>query len=1082
MKSKISCLAWCLLLAGLNQTGHANQINIADTSQILTINATPNILLIPDTSESMQEGLFQGRVALDWDNCVPGPGLDPVSCPAGARYENSKASIVKRVSRNLVEEFKGKVNIGLLSYQQNPPSQSRDSFNTGNMVRWRLVERIIDARFSNSATPSWYQPNPELGSEPAWNSPIKRFRVRHPSNNNIWIFFNAAVPGYFWDTEQDRSTGTPTFDQVEFRRFTGATSQQNPPDGFTNVRYGGLTTTSRNNVLDADSGLYFTENLGQISTFLTDSLRQRGITSWGQRAVFLPLNQLEWRTTTSPGLGYLHVPLGGISSNGTVDNNHINKILAKLQPQRLDWASDAHTNPAWPLIAAGLKPVEGAINTAKDYFLGLQPNDRNSSFRSNQGNTGNLSIPQSCGINAAIWVTDGLPSVKPDGTPLVNNPVTAMRDAAAAIKSFYNATANKTSLGGAVKTYIVGFALPPGVGQLFAGQTGFDTDNPLDILAAAGGTNKALSAIDEDSLLQALNQIFRSIIQDSISSSGLTSTSTELTTDTTIFQSALNTQNWSGDLLALSISSGGRDKNTPKWQAAAELTKQGHANRNIFSFYNGQGFEFSTSSAPSQVKNLLKTASQPENIANNLINYVRGDRSNEGSGNGKLRERANIMGHIVNSTPLYVPGEGARPPVIYVMANDGMLHAFNANTGTELFAFIPGAVLGKLPLYASNNYAGEFLLDGQLAYKKVNNSIYLTGTAGTGTQAVFTLNISNPTNFTTSDIVWEASGSAAFDGLLGRTGSQPINAMLGNKHVVLLGNGYNSSSGKSALLAVNLLTGALEKAFTVDGQGFGSPGVLDLDRDNNPDFVYIGDFNGKVWRFALNESLATANGYSTSQHLFTSNNNRPIVVAPVAASHPDGGVMVIFGTGEMLTNGSRISNSSEYVYGIYDKFLGGSAATITPGQLVNQTLTNSGSNRNTTRNPITQDKAGWSLTLPAGERMLANAVVRRQKVIFGSYKPDNTACSGGGQGYMTELALFSGTPVSLTEPASKPVTGIPRTPIFIEIPQGGFPIVRPGCTENCGIIADNKELMLIGEQDEQLTVIKGRQNWREIGR
>jgi Tfp pilus tip-associated adhesin PilY1 len=170
------------------------------------------------------------------------------------------------------------------------------------------------------------------------------------------------------------------------------------------------------------------------------------------------------------------------------------------------------------------------------------------------------------------------------------------------------------------------------------------------------------------------------------------------------------------------------------------------------------------------------------------------------------------------------------------------------------------------------------------------------------------------------------------------------------------------------------------------------------------------------------------------------------------------------------------------VYGIYDKFLGGSAATITPGQLVNQTLTNSGSNRNTTRNPITQDKAGWSLTLPAGERMLANAVVRRQKVIFGSYKPDNTACSGGGQGYMTELALFSGTPVSLTEPASKPVTGIPRTPIFIEIPQGGFPIVRPGCTENCGIIADNKELMLIGEQDEQLTVIKGRQNWREIGR
>lgn len=1082
MNSQFSRLTWCLLLAGLSPFATASQINIADTSQILTINATPNILLIPDTSESMQEGLFQGRVALDWDNCIPGPTLDPNVCPAGARYENSKASIVKRVSRNLVDEFKGKVNIGLLSYQQNPPSQSRNSFNTGNMVRWRLVERIIDARFSNSATPSWYTPNPETGKEPAWDSPTKRFRVRHPTNNNIWIFFNAAVPGYFWDESQDRSPGTPSFDQVEFRRFTGQTSQNNPPDGFTNVRYGDLTTTSRNNVLDPDSGLYFSNNLGSISTFLTDSLRQRGITSWGQRAVFLPLNQLEWRTTTSPGLGYLHVPLGGINSNGTVDNTHINKIIAKLQPQRLDWASDAHTNPAWPLIAAGLTPLEGAINTARDYFLEARANDNKSSFRAAQGNTGNLKIPDSCGINAAIWITDGLPSVKPDGTPLVNNPVTAMRDAAAAVKDFYDATAKKASLGGAVKTYVVGFALPPGVGQLFLGQQGFTTDNPLDILATAGGTQRALSATNEADLLQALNQIFRSIIQDSISSSGLTSSSTELTTDTTIFQSALNTQNWSGDLLALSLSSGGRDKNKPVWQAATKLAELGHTNRKIFSFYDGQGFEFRTGSTPTAVKNLFKSTSQPESVANNLINYIRGERTNEGSGSDKLRERSNIMGHIVNSTPLFVPGEGTRPPVVYVMANDGMLHAFNANTGTELFAYLPGAILNKLPQYASATYKGEFLLDGQLAYKKVNNTLYLTGTAGTGTQAVFTLDISNPTNFGTGNIVWEVSGSDAFGGLLGRTGSQPIMATLGDKDVVLMGNGYNSAAGKSSLLAVNLQTGALEKAFTVEGSGFGSPGVLDLNRDKNPDFIYIGDFNGKVWRFALNESLATANGYSVSRHLFTSDNNRPIVVAPVAASHPDGGVMVIVGSGELITQNSRTSNVAEYVYGIYDKFDGGTEATITSSQLVSQTLTSSGQNRTASRNPVTPDKAGWRLTLPAGERMLANAVVRRQKVIFGSYKPDNTACSGGGQGYMTELALFSGTPVSLTEPASKPVAGIPRTPIFIEVPKGGFQIVKPGCTENCGVIADDKELTLIGEQDEVTNVIKGRQNWREIGR
>lgn len=1068
MNSSISRILLGLALTGYT-AGSWSNVNLADTSQIITINATPNILLIPDTSESMQEGL-DGRVALDWSKCIPGPPMKNFAesdCIAGARSPLSKASVVKRVSRRIINDYglTGKVNIGLLSYQQFPANTNRESVfptaNTKGTALWRLYHRPLDLVLSKSSSPSFFKDHEEN-----WNSQNKRYRDAHPflsGSNSQYFFYNSAIPGY------ERT------DFTEFCEITGASGDGGA--SFPSYCYDNISLNNSNNINRGTRT--FNGNI-----YLVDSMRQRGITNFGKYLNYLPLYQDEWRSTMSPGLGYLHAPIKGLikDSKGSVigiDYAHFNNLLKKLEPQRVNWDGKGNpmTNPEWPLISAGLNPIEGAIYTARDYFLG-----NNQNFKAAQGNTANFSIPASCGINAAVWITNGLPSVAPNGSAYGTNPVQAMRNARTALKSFYDSTALSATLGGPVKTYIVGFAMPPGLSAIFAGVQDFNTDNPLDFLAEAGGTNRAFSAINETSLLEALDSIFKNIIRDSISSSGLSSTSTELRTDTKIFQSEMNTINWSGDLLALNLVGGSRDRNAPAWRAANKLSQLGHANRKIFSNYGSDKFAFTRTSTPTAVKNLLKTSSEALSVAENRIDYIRGNQSNEGTTAGKFRPRAGLLGHIVNSTPLFVAGEGARPPMLYIMANDGMLHAFNANTGVELFAYIPGAVLPRFIKYSSDSYAGEFMLDGQLAYKKIGNKLYLTGTGGTGVKSVFALDISNPTNFQANDILWEQAGDGAYNGLLGRTGSQPILAELNTQPVILIGNGYNSQTAKSALLAINLLTGDLQHSFEVTGSGFGSPGALDLDRNSNPDFIYIGDFNGKLWRFALDTSLASSGNFSASRHVFTSDNNRPLVVAPVAASHPDGGVMVIFGSGELLTNGSRISTAAEFVYGIRDKFDGGSEPTINSNQLVLQTLSGSGSQRNTSRNPITADKAGWRLQLPGGERLLANAVIRRQKVLFGSYKPDNTDCSGGGQGYMTELALYSGAPVSLTEPASKPVAGIPRTPIFIEIPPGGVVTTTPGCNPNCPVLADDKEITLIGEQDELRTVVKGRQSWREIGR
>lgn len=225
----------------------------------------PNVLLIPDTSESMQEGLIDGRVALDFSSCTPGQITNPSVCVAGAANTQSKASIVKRTGLALIDDYMDQINLGLLSYQQSPASRSRDDFNSGGTVRWRLVERLLDVRYSNNANPSWYQP----ATEQAWNSDIKTNRIPSPRGGNRWVFFNTSVVGYDWNTS-DGTFGLPTSDRVLFTEETNTRDTANvPPEWFRHTwsqmtGSGGLT------------------NLGTVDIYMTDILRQRGISSWGE--------------------------------------------------------------------------------------------------------------------------------------------------------------------------------------------------------------------------------------------------------------------------------------------------------------------------------------------------------------------------------------------------------------------------------------------------------------------------------------------------------------------------------------------------------------------------------------------------------------------------------------------------------------------------------------------------------------------------------------------------------------------------------------------------------------------------------
>jgi Tfp pilus tip-associated adhesin PilY1 len=150
-----------------------------------------------------------------------------------------------------------------------------------------------------------------------------------------------------------------------------------------------------------------------------------------------------------------------------------------------------------------------------------------------------------------------------------------------------------------------------------------------------------------------------------------------------------------GDLLASPVDTDGNVALlATNWRASPLLDVQDYlTGRNIVTTDGlGAGIPFRFAD--------LTAAQQLQVESEDILNYVRGDRSNESDSD--MRIRTGVLGDIVHSGPVYVgkplagynygnylafantnAGRAAR---VYVGANDGMLHAFDASDGSEVFA------------------------------------------------------------------------------------------------------------------------------------------------------------------------------------------------------------------------------------------------------------------------------------------------------------------------------------------------------------------------------------------------------------
>jgi type IV pilus assembly protein PilY1 len=580
------------------------------------------------------------------------------------------------------------------------------------------------------------------------------------------------------------------------------------------------------------------------------------------------------------------------------------------------------------------------------------------------------------------------------------------------------------------------------------------------------------SATDPNTFAEELTGVLQSIAAETkATAAALASNSTRLNTDTHIYQAKFDSADWSGQLLALKVNPDGSvDTANPVWDTSTTGKIPTHNLRKIFTWNGDEGLAFTVANwdklTEAQRAALQSGGTVTQGQAR--LNWIRGDQSQEVKNGGVLRDRSTILGDIVNSDPFFVDvqnfaydrlpdGTGGkstyldfrfankdRTKMVYVGANDGMLHAFDATTGQEKFTFIPKAVFSNLASLTSQEYTHRYFVDGSPyvgeAYWDGQWRTILVGTTGAGGRSVFALDITDPDSFDGTKVLWEFSSDDDPD--LGYTLGQPIIGRMKNGDwAVIFGNGYGSDSHKAFLYVLNLKPEGdrvIRKIPTGVGDassrnGLSTPTLLDSYR--TIEYAYAGDLQGNVWKFDLTHASNTSQwdvafkSGSTPQPLFSARHvsavetPQPITSRVELTRHPTHtGHLVIFGTGKYFEVGDNGTTAVQSLYGIWDN--GTARITQTDRSVLQQqTIEAEGvlhgeSSRNwrvLSNNTVNwETQKGWYLDLISpeagqqGERVVSGPKLRLGRAQFSTLIPDTDPCVAGGTSWSLAVDVFSG--------------------------------------------------------------------------
>lgn len=632
-------------------------------------------------------------------------------------------------------------------------------------------------------------------------------------------------------------------------------------------------------------------------------------------------------------------------------------------------------------------------------------------------------------------------------------------------------------------------------------------------------------------LRQQLSAAFDQILGEERPAGGLANTGSRLNAGSQEFvpeyRVDASERDWTGDVKSYHINADG-SRGSLLWSARDRLAASAPGTRRIFTTalpgdagarqvvpFNALAFG---STRADQVAALGLTVGQVDTrfgatiTGANLFDYLRGERAMEqAQPGGVFRDRSALIGSIIHSEPrltqrtdvfrwINVPelrtdyqtfveakrADTSRPNTLFVGSNNGKLHAFNAATGDEVFAFVPASARLQMGLLPDPTFTHRFLMDGDVNVVDARIGgqwgTVLVGSAGRGGSSVFALDVTRPQSFNASSVLWEHVGGS------GPGQDRDLGLVLGRPQIMygedqnfyaVFGNGINSFNGNPVLMVVNLSTGVVTSRIVANdggnfGNGLNNIAMVDADGNGRIDAIYGGDMRGNLWKFDMSSTSPTAwNVAFAGSPLFratdASGNPQPIT-GGIDVARGGGGLMVYFGTGRYIAPEDAEAGTNpqvQSIYGVLDRGVGGITRSQLAVQTVNAEVAGTRVSRTTSANAVSfLTQRGWVLDLAVsgvarGERFLGDPDVRGGVVFFPTFEITGDRCQPGGRNWMYGLdaitggsalggtrSISGGTVGSIDTGAVEAGSGAPiRAAVFTQIP----PPCRPGIDPNCPI-------------------------------
>lgn len=454
--------------------------------------AKPNILIILDNSNSMDEDFYGGAV--------------------GSFSAASKSDVARTVLSNLITETRQMLRIGLMTYKL--PTSGISAYYIHNSPYFTSYDRGSFCPNPPAACQSYCEGTSADGSEcasacVAQNSqfiltPVDEIvtsysagsderekycrltypktksqrNPNHPDDNSSTLYFKMNLPFYSSVNQHVAFCYSSSYNYLEGTNdiYQCYADKSGPSDAFEG--YGG-SLLYNNYFLPTDSDLAL------------------GFRDFGRRLSWYDVGQT-WYVNSSPGTGNMHVNVADIADfNGTLTTSYLS-LMKELQPMdgnstRYMSCTLTNKNDCAYIVNAGLTPTAGTLEAAYKYFSGTL-----SGYSS--------PIESACQDNFIIYVTDGLPSVNESGVPgdaaslmpTVNTKLDALR------------TLTKGTNTRGVKTFVLGMGLLD------------EAKGYLDQMAVHGDTAHAYYADSPEEFVNAMRDIFGNIV---LSASSATSVS-----------------------------------------------------------------------------------------------------------------------------------------------------------------------------------------------------------------------------------------------------------------------------------------------------------------------------------------------------------------------------------------------------------------------------------------------------------------------------------------------------------------------------------------------------------------------------